>query len=238
MSINQNQNQNQNPNQNQCESESKSNTNPYPPPTAPYTDLVRDSNLFQQKLQSFHDSLGTKLKIPTIGGKPLDLHHLFVEVTSRGGIEKVIVDRKWKEVIMSFNFRDTITSGSFMVRKTYLSLLYHFEQVYYFRKQVPPSTPDALSGNVANSFTTNTDGAAINDSPVQVSPISPAQTLGSSVRGTIDMKFDDGYIVTVDLGSEQLKGVLYHVSSNASKGSSIEGKKDQLAGKLGLCGGI
>jgi len=27
--------------------------------------------------------------------------------------------------------------------------------------------PDALSGNVANSFTTNTDGAAINDSPVQ-----------------------------------------------------------------------
>jgi len=55
-------NQNQNPNQNQCESESKSNTNPYPPPTAPYSDLVRDSNLFQQKLQSFHDSLGTKLK--------------------------------------------------------------------------------------------------------------------------------------------------------------------------------
>lgn len=28
-------------------------------------------------------------RIPTIGGKPLDLHHLFVEVTSRGGIEKV-----------------------------------------------------------------------------------------------------------------------------------------------------
>ena len=54
-----------------------------------------------------------------------------------------------------------------------------------------------------------------------VSPISPAQTLGSSVHGTIDGKFDDGYIVTVDLGSEQLKGVLYHVSSNASKGSSI-----------------
>ncbi|MCH98791.1 high mobility group B protein 10-like [Trifolium medium] len=105
--------------------------------------------------------------VPTIGGKPLDLHHLFVEVTSRGGIEKVIVDRKWKEVVMSFKFRETITSASFMVRKYYLSLLYHFEQAYYLCKQVPPSTPDALSGNLANSSTTNREGAAINDSPVQ-----------------------------------------------------------------------
>lgn len=31
-------------------------------------------------------------RIPIIGGKELDLHRLFVEVTSRGGIEKVI----WK----------------------------------------------------------------------------------------------------------------------------------------------
>lgn len=28
-------------------------------------------------------------RIPTVGGKDLDLHKLFVEVTSRGGIEKV-----------------------------------------------------------------------------------------------------------------------------------------------------
>jgi len=28
-------------------------------------------------------------RIPIIGGKELDLHRLFVEVTSRGGIEKV-----------------------------------------------------------------------------------------------------------------------------------------------------
>ncbi|KAJ6727682.1 hypothetical protein OIU74_005850, partial [Salix koriyanagi] len=29
----------------------------------------------------------------SVGGKALDLHHLFVEVTSRGGIEQVITDR-------------------------------------------------------------------------------------------------------------------------------------------------
>jgi len=58
------------------------------------------------------------------------------------------------------------------------------------------------------------------------------------VRGTIDGKFDDGYIVTVDLGSEQLKGVLYHVSSNASKGSSIGGtfiSNIQKKSRLSLC---
>lgn len=58
------QNQNQNQNQNECETEPKTlNTNPYPPPTALYSDLVRDANLFREKLQSFHDSFGTKLKL-------------------------------------------------------------------------------------------------------------------------------------------------------------------------------
>lgn len=28
-------------------------------------------------------------RVPTVGGKALDLHQLFLEVTSRGGIEKV-----------------------------------------------------------------------------------------------------------------------------------------------------
>jgi len=43
---------------------------------------------------------------------------------------------------MTFNFKDTITSASFVVRKSYLSMLYHFEQVYYFGKQgFPPQTP-------------------------------------------------------------------------------------------------
>lgn len=51
---------------------------------------------------------------------------------------QVIRDRKWKEVIVVFNFPTTITSASFVLRKYYLSLLYHFEQVYCFNKQAPP----------------------------------------------------------------------------------------------------
>ncbi|XP_050944694.1 high mobility group B protein 15-like [Cucumis melo] len=39
-------------------------------------------------LEKLHSLMGTKFMIPIIGGKELDLHRLFVEVTSRGGIEK------------------------------------------------------------------------------------------------------------------------------------------------------
>lgn len=50
---------------------------------------------------------------------------------------QVVKDRKWKEVTMVFKYPSTITSASFVLRKYYQSLLYHFEQVYYFRKKTP-----------------------------------------------------------------------------------------------------
>lgn len=34
---------------------------------------------------------------------------------------------------------------------------------------------------------------------------------GFSVTGSIDGKFDSGYLVTVKLGSQELKGVIYHI---------------------------
>lgn len=187
----------------------------YPSATATYEEVAQSSDLFWEKLKAFHQSFGTKFMVPTVGGKALDLHRLFVEVTSRDGLEKVIRDRKWKEVIVAFNFPTTITSASFVLRKYYLSLLYHFEQVYYFHKQVPSLSMSApLSRNVVNGSTTLEEGAIKNELPAN--PILP---LGCSVSGTIDGKFDNGYLVTVNLGNDQLKGVLYHIPENVSKGS-------------------
>ncbi|KAL1357899.1 hypothetical protein HN51_009742 [Arachis hypogaea] len=200
-------------------------TKAYPTPTALYDDLARDSNLFWDKLESFHKSFGTKFKVPTIGGRPLDLYRLFVEVTSRGGIEKVIVERKWKDVIVGFKFRETITSASFMVRRYYLSLLYHFEQAYYFRKQVPPSsTPDPANRSLVDSSTPFGEAGK-------------TQQLGSVVPGTIDGKFDGGYIVTVNLGSEQVKGILYHVPISLSQSSNtvgVHGSRNRKKSRLAL----
>ncbi|XP_050236707.1 high mobility group B protein 10 isoform X2 [Mercurialis annua] len=189
----------------------------YPSPTAQFEHLLQSSDLFWDKLKAFHQSFGTKFMVPTVGGKALDLHHLFVEVTSRGGLEKVIRDRKWKDVIAAFNFPSTITSASFVLRKYYLSILYHFEQVYQFHKQVPSvSVSDVVNENLENGSADLDEGGT----PNQLHG-SPELDLGSSVNGIIDGKFDNGYLVTVTLGSEHLKGVLYHIpnSFNVSQNS-------------------
>lgn len=185
----------------------------YPLPEAEYIDIIQNSLLFLDKLHNFHSSFGSKFKVPTIGGTPLDLHRLFVEVTSRGGIEKVVKDRKWKEVTMIFKYPSAITSASFVLRKYYQSLLYHFEQVYYFRKKTRPLiAADSVSTIVNGSSARNLleDSASVHD-------LSAGSNLdpGSSVIGTIDAKFDSGYIVTVNLGSELLKGVIYHTPTES-----------------------
>ncbi|XAR67303.1 hypothetical protein NMG60_11002009 [Bertholletia excelsa] len=198
-----------------------SHKSPYPPAEAEYSEIARSPENFLEKLKGFHRSLGTKFKVPTIGGRALDLYRLFIEVTSRGGIEKVVRDRKWKEVASAFQFPSTITSASFVLRKYYLSLLYHFEQVYYFRKEIrsisldDPARRMPVIGSAAPHMAE--DGATTNQLTVNF-VLEP----GSSVSGTIDAKFDNGYLITVNLGSEKLKGVLYHtpLSSHAAHNSN------------------
>ncbi|XP_059666607.1 high mobility group B protein 10-like [Cornus florida] len=196
-------------------------TKSYPKPEAQFEEVARNAEIFLEKLKGFHRSFGTKFKVPTIGGRALDLHRLFVEVTSRGGIEKVIRDRKWKEVIGVFNFPSTITSASFVLRKYYLSLLYHFEQVYFFRKDVASiSISDPVSRIPVNGSAGLHDDTATNEFPE-----SPDMEPGTLVTGTIDAKFDNGYLITVHMGSEKLKGVLYHTPTevNMSQGSDTSG---------------
>ncbi|XP_062079125.1 high mobility group B protein 10-like isoform X2 [Humulus lupulus] len=199
----------------QLRAETAHGSSSYPSPTATYDQIIQSPNLFLEKLTDFHTSFGTKFMIPTVGGKALDLLLLFVEVTSRGGLEKVIMDRKWKEVVMVFNFPATITSASYVLRKYYISLLYHFEQVYYFHKQAPSiTTSDPASRNLANEFGTPDEDTTRNQLPENLE-----LQLGCSVTGAIDGKFDNGYLVTVNLGSEQLNGVLYHVPLHAAQSS-------------------
>nr|CAD1821244.1 unnamed protein product [Ananas comosus var. bracteatus] len=158
--------------------------------------------------------------IPVIGGKDLDLHLLYVEVTKRGGLEKVIEEKRWREVICEFKFPPTTTSASFVLRKYYLSLLHHYEQVYFFRTQgllIPP----AASAQTKSPMSKFGHGLVISDSTMQ-KPNSRKRGLDHpdpqnkgaynfSVTGSIDGKFEYGYLVTVNIGSETLHGVLYHV---------------------------
>ncbi|XP_020248124.1 high mobility group B protein 15-like isoform X2 [Asparagus officinalis] len=85
---------------------------------------------------------------PLIGGEKLDLFLLYFLVTQRGGIEKAIVDNKWREVITELNIPRTVTNRSFVVKKHYYKILFHYEQVYFFRRQGPVVAP---SGNQPGS---------------------------------------------------------------------------------------
>ncbi|CAH9122877.1 unnamed protein product [Cuscuta epithymum] len=194
---------------------------PYPPPMATYQDVIASPQLFMDTLQMLHASLGTKFMIPVIGGKYLDLHRLFVEVTSRGGFSKVVGEKRWKEVTMSFSFPSSATNASFILRKYYTSLLQHYERIYFFNAKcwTPSPSADAL-----HNVSMITAPPSRLPKPVKVPYIQAdvplpqtekvaAETVGtpagSEVYGVIDGKFDSGYLITVKIGSEELKGVLY-----------------------------
>lgn len=152
----------------------------YPAAMATHDQVVKSPTIFWDTLQDFHSKMGTKFMVPVIGGKELNLHLLYAQVTRRGGYEKVVELKKWREVSSDFHFSATTTSASYALRKHYCCLLRDYEQVYFF-SQKGPMLPHSTTGPV------------------------PFQAVG-----TINGKFDCGYLVSVKLGSEVLNGILYH----------------------------
>ncbi|XP_078438404.1 high mobility group B protein 15-like [Wolffia australiana] len=175
----------------------------YPVAEAAYEAVVEDAGLFLKTLERLHSGMGTKFMVPRIGGRALDLHRFFVEVTLRGGLERAIKERKWREVIAVFNFPSTITSASYVLRKYYISLLKTYEQVYFFRDRA-----SGLSSSVAapSSASRTSSQGKVGRRSLHYSSVREA----SSVVGQITGKFDHGYLVTAKFGTEELVGVLYH----------------------------
>ncbi|KAG1334463.1 putative High mobility group B protein 9 [Cocos nucifera] len=88
----------------------------YPLPLYSHEDVVKDRALFMDSMRRFHHSMGTRLAY-------------------------VILEKRLREVVMAFSFPPTTTSASFVLRNRYLSLLHHYEQVYFFGAQGPPIPP-------------------------------------------------------------------------------------------------
>ncbi|XP_071940720.1 high mobility group B protein 15-like [Coffea arabica] len=196
---------------------------PYPPPMATYEEVVASPQLFWVTLEKLHAAMGTKFMIPTVAGRDLDLHRLFVEVTSRGGIAKILQERKWKDVIGVFSFPSSATNASFVLRKYYFSLLLHYEQIYFFKAEGWTSDASHSSSSpitpLPRELTKTTQSSLVNQAGMQQARVvesakllpeaCPALSMGSEVHGVIDGKFESGYLITVKIGSEELKGVLY-----------------------------
>ncbi|KAL3329291.1 hypothetical protein AABB24_036407 [Solanum stoloniferum] len=203
------------------------NYHPYPPPLVTYENVVASPQLFMETLQKLHAAMRTKFMIPVIGGKALDLHRLFVEVTTRGGLSKVLGEKRWKEVTLVFCFPSSATNASFILRKYYISLLFHYERLYYFKAKYWTPSPDVLQEashtaappqDLAGYILPPPEIEAAVPQPLRIETTFPEETTipltGSPVSGFIDGKFESGYLITVKIGSEDLKGVLYQVPMN------------------------
>ncbi|KAI3794938.1 hypothetical protein L1987_37579 [Smallanthus sonchifolius] len=214
----------------------------YPPPIAQYEDVIASPNLFMDILGKFHAAMGTKFKIPIVGGRDLDLHRLFMEVTSRGGIKKVLEEKKWREVTNCFNFPPSATNASFVLRKYYMSLVHHFEQVYYFKAKawtpVPTDTWQSTKTVLTSTYgmnkpmlslpeiqDTSVKRQGMNTEEQSLPKGSPESSIGLPVTGVLDGKFESGYLCTVRIGGELLQGVLYQtVQTPLYEISKLEGQ--------------
>ncbi|CAN8234491.1 unnamed protein product [Cochlearia groenlandica] len=199
----------------------------YPLPLASHEDVINKPSEFWDTLRRFHSIMATKFMIPVIGGKELDLHVLYVEVTRRGGYEKVVIEKKWREVGGVFRFSATTTSASFVLRKHYLNLLFHYEQVHLFHARGPFLLPTATFNTKDPS--TSKELAMVEYTPPSIgfnhNSHQPCSSSFTAI-GTIEGKFDCGYLVKVKLGSEILNGVLYH--------SALSGPLTQVAEPNGV----
>lgn len=117
----------------------------YPPAEASSEDVAREPELFHATLKKVHDMMGVTEKVPRVGGRELDLHMLYRNVTQLGGCERVIQTKHWRDAAESFNFPETITSVSFSLRKAYITFLWDYEQMYHFRNTGPRIMPPQQS---------------------------------------------------------------------------------------------
>ncbi|KAF8394103.1 hypothetical protein HHK36_020308 [Tetracentron sinense] len=101
----------------------------------------------------------------------LQMGHCVVQITR---------EKKWKDVADLFDFDSAITNTSFVLWKNYISMLQHYEYIYYL-------------------------GAQGRSYPSVASPSS----VGCPVTGVIDGEFKDCYLATVTVGTKKLRGVVF-----------------------------
>jgi hypothetical protein len=83
---------------------------------------------FKEQLIKFQRQLGNEnFKVPSIGGKELDLCKLFKAVYVRGGSMQVSTRKLWKEIVNEFQIPSSCTSASFTLRNHYNKCLLAFE---------------------------------------------------------------------------------------------------------------
>ncbi|XP_019093216.1 PREDICTED: high mobility group B protein 15-like [Camelina sativa] len=177
----------------------------YPSPLATYDQVVADKDLFMSTLANLHSQMGTKFWIPKVRFEDMDLHKVFCEVTSRGGIEQIVLrEQKWKDVFDTFNFPKSQRNPIFILhmRRLYYSLLHNYEIIYFFK--APGLFPTCIQISLTCYFIVT---RSTTSSKTWLTKMSLSSLF--SVTGFVYGKNESGYLVTFTMGSWNLEGVLY-----------------------------
>jgi hypothetical protein len=87
---------------------------------------------FKDNLIKFQKEMGVEnFKVPSIGGKELDLCKLFKAAILRGGSQRVSNNKLWKEIVNQFEIPSSCTSASFTLRNHYNKCLLQYEKKFY-----------------------------------------------------------------------------------------------------------
>lgn len=77
---------------------------------------------------------GKDIKVPIIGGGPLNMFKLQQEVLLLGGLQNVVEKRAFRIVAQQLELPSTCTSAAYVLKGTYERFLYHYEQLLVYGK--------------------------------------------------------------------------------------------------------
>ncbi|XP_019853176.1 PREDICTED: AT-rich interactive domain-containing protein 2-like [Amphimedon queenslandica] len=90
---------------------------------------IKRRDEFHVKLFKFHkDNNNSVKRVPLLGGRELDLYHLYLKVKSLGGSKRITQDRLWGDVARSFNLPASVTSASYACRQNFIKYLEPYER--------------------------------------------------------------------------------------------------------------
>lgn len=109
-------------------------------------DERRKCDEFKDSLIKFQKQLGNdNFKVPSIGGKELNLCKLFKAVYVRGGSAQVSTRKLWKEIVNEFQIPISCTSASFTLRNHYNKCLLAYEKKFLHQHHPEGISPDRLN---------------------------------------------------------------------------------------------
>jgi hypothetical protein len=111
-------------------------------------------------------------RVPTLGHRELDLHKLYEEVTSRGGVQAVIDNKQWHNVVRALKLPSTCTNAAFALRVHYMKYLKDFEiSQYGTRKESYARASPTSSSTTSCDTNENNDTYVDSDSTRSPSPV-------------------------------------------------------------------